>query len=136
MDAAQGENAEQGEDQNLVHEEPQIQEEEQTSGDSSPSVPLNGNSEAMGGSFDLPIALRKATRAATSRSVKKTSRSVKKYGFNVHDISNYISYESLSPSYRAFVTSLQSVPIPTDWRVAQQDPNWCAAMREIGRAHV
>ena len=99
MDAAQGENAEQGEDQNLVHKEPQIQEEEQISGDSSPSVPLNENSDAIEGSIDLPIALRKATRAATSRPVKK-------YGFNVHDISNYISYEALSPSYRAFVASL------------------------------
>ena len=41
-----------------------------------------------------------------------------------------MSYEGLSPSYRAFAASLQLVSVPTDWKVAQQDPKWCAAMRE------
>jgi hypothetical protein len=31
---------------------------------------------------------------------------MQRYGFNGHDINNYVSYESLSPSYRAFVASL------------------------------
>jgi hypothetical protein len=42
-------------------------------------------------SVDLPIALRKGTRAATSRFVERC-------GFNEHDIGNYVSYEALSPS--------------------------------------
>jgi hypothetical protein len=84
---------------------------------------LEVNSNITRGSADLPIALRKGTRAATSRPVKK-------YGFNVHDISNYVSYEALSPSHLAFVASLQLVHIPTDWTVAKQDPKWCVAMRE------
>jgi len=84
---------------------------------------MDENSSVTEGSTNLPIALRKGIRAATSRPVKR-------YGFNVHDISNCVSYEALSPSHRAFVTSLQLVNIPTDWKVAQQDAKWCAAMRE------
>ena len=114
----QGENAEKGEDNNPVPEEPHMQEEEQSS-----SATPDANSNVSEGSVDLPIALRKGTRAATSKSVDR-------YGFNAHDISNYVSYEGLSPSYRTFVASLQLVSTPTDWRVAQQDPKWCAAMRE------
>ncbi|KAK1609557.1 hypothetical protein QYE76_033230 [Lolium multiflorum] len=124
----QGENAEQGEEDNLVQgsqiqEEEQSAEDRQSAEDSSSSAPLEVNSNITRGSADLPIALRKGTRAATSRPVKK-------YGFNVHDISNYVSYEALSPSHLAFVASLQLVHIPTDWTVAKQDPKWCAAMRE------
>jgi hypothetical protein len=51
------------------------------------------------GSIDLPIALRHA---------------VKRYGFNVHDISKYVSYEVLSPSYLAFAVSLQLLSVPTN----------------------
>ena len=83
----------------------------------------DANSNVFEGSIDLPIALRKGTRAATTKPVDR-------YGFNAHDISNYVSYEGLSSSYRSFVASLQLVSTPTDWRVAQQDPKWCAAMRE------
>jgi hypothetical protein len=41
-----------------------------------------------------------------------------------------VSYEALSPSYKAFVASLQSVSIPTDWKVAKEDKKWRAAMLE------
>ena len=51
-------------------------------------------------SLDLPIALRKGTRAAT---LKESDR----YGL-VHNITNYLSYEALSPSYKAFVASCNS----------------------------
>jgi hypothetical protein len=84
---------------------------------------MDENSNVTEGSIDLSIALRKGIRAATSRPVRR-------YGFNVHDINNYVSYKALSHSYRAFVMSLHLVNIPTDWKVAQQDVKWCAAMRE------
>jgi hypothetical protein len=50
--------------------------------------------------------------------------------FMTLEFKNYVSYEALSPSYCAFVTSLQLVNISTDWKVAQQDAKWCAAMKE------
>jgi hypothetical protein len=62
--------------------------------------------------LDLPIALRKGTRAATLKEIDR-------YGL-VHNLGNYVSYEALSPSYKAFVASLQSIPIPTDWRATKQ----------------
>ena len=41
-----------------------------------------------------------------------------------------MSYDALSPSYRAFVASLQTTSIPKDWKTAKQDPKWRAAMIE------
>lgn len=73
-------------------------------------------------SLELPIALRKLTRI-------KAGKPPSRYGFE-HDISNYVSYESLSPAYRVFVSSLQSVEIPKDWKTAKQDPKWHDAMIE------
>ncbi|KAJ7967937.1 Retrovirus-related Pol polyprotein from transposon TNT 1-94 [Quillaja saponaria] len=67
--------------------------------------------------INLPIATRKGVRACTQ-----------------HPISNYISYDSLSPSYRAFVSSLLSVSIPQDWKEALADPKWEDAMVEEMKA--
>jgi hypothetical protein len=75
---------------------------------------------------DLPIALRKSTRA-------KAGVPPSRYGYE-HDISKYVSYASLSPAYRAFIASLQSIQIPRDWKEAKQDPKWCDAMMEELRA--
>ncbi|WVZ85689.1 hypothetical protein U9M48_032584 [Paspalum notatum var. saurae] len=75
---------------------------------------------------DLPIALRKEARV-------KAGVPRPRYGFE-NDISNYVSYASLSPAYRAFVASLQSVVIPRDWKQAKQDPKWNEAMLEELRA--
>ena len=75
---------------------------------------------------DLPIALRKEPRA-------KDGMPPPRYGFE-HDISNYVSYALLSPAYRTFVASLQSVVIPKDWKEAKQDPKWHEAMLEELRA--
>jgi hypothetical protein len=86
------------------------------------SVDDGSSSNASESSLDMPIALRKGRRVATTKSVQR-------YGFE-NDISNYISYEALSPSYRAFVAALQAVNIPSDWQTAKLDPKWCAAMRE------
>jgi hypothetical protein len=76
--------------------------------------------------IDLPIALRKEAR---SKAGKPPSR----YGYE-HDISNYVSYESLSPAYREFVASLQSIKIPKDWKQANEDPKWREAILEELRA--
>ena len=51
-----------------------------------------------------------------------------------NDISNYVCYASLSPTYRAFIVSLQSIKIPKDWKEAKQDPKWHNAMLEELRA--
>jgi hypothetical protein len=48
----------------------------------------------------------------------------------VHNITNYLSYEALSLSYKAFLASLQSIAIPTDWRAAKRDQKWFATMKE------
>lgn len=74
-------------------------------------------------SIDLPIALRKGTRAVAGRPMKR-------YGFDEHAIRNYVSYEASSPSFKAFVASLQLVSVPKDWKMAKEDPKWRAAMVE------
>ena len=65
--------------------------------------------------MDLPIALRKEPRAKAGKLpekyrdeqdtivAKKALRNIR----DDHDIGNFVSYEALSPSYRAFVASLQ-----------------------------
>jgi hypothetical protein len=60
---------------------------------------------------------------------KSSYKTVQRYGFE-HDISNYVSYNALSPSYKAFAASLQVVSIPRDWQTTKQDPRWCEAMVE------
>ncbi|WVZ66205.1 hypothetical protein U9M48_015462 [Paspalum notatum var. saurae] len=72
-------------------------------------------------SDDLPIALRKSTR--TNAGVPRP-----RYGFE--DISNYVSYASLSSSYKSFLASLQLVQIPKDWKEAKHNPKWKEAMLE------
>jgi len=79
-------------------------------------------------SINLPIALRKEVRS-------KAGKPRVRYGFeddneDENDIANYVSYESVSPTYRAFVASLQSVSIPRNWKEAKQDPKWKEAMLE------
>jgi hypothetical protein len=64
-------------------------------------VDVSSTSEAgveSSSSIDVPIALQKNTRANVGVPPPR-------YGFE-NDISNYVSYASLSPAYRAFVTSL------------------------------
>ena len=58
-----------------------------------------------------------------------------------NDIAKYVSYSSVSPTYRTLVfvfskkyrtlvSSLQTVPIPKDWRCAKHDPKWKDAMKK------
>jgi hypothetical protein len=71
----------------------------------------------------LPIALRKEPRATAGKPLEQ-------YGFE-HDIANYVLYDSLSSGYRASIASLQSMVIPTNWRVAKQDPRHDAVQEEM-----
>jgi len=112
-------------------EQPPMVDQEQplaTSDEIDPFPQIGG--EEADPSIDLPIAVRKGTRVTAG---KPPSR----YGFedvsndgSRNDIANYVSYESVSPSYKAFLASLQSVQIPRDWREAKQNPKWKEAMLE------
>ncbi|VAH22706.1 unnamed protein product [Triticum turgidum subsp. durum] len=93
-------------------------EETQATGSSS-EVESYENSSTEEASPNLPIALK-----------KEVARKTLSKGNLEHDISNYVTYEALSPSFRAFVASLQAVIVPKDWKEARQDPKWCEAMRE------
>lgn len=88
-----------------------------SSPDPDPSPQVSGNEiSSTTPSIDdsnVPIAVRKGVRTCTQ-----------------HPISNFVSYDSLSPSYRAFVSSLSSVSIPQGWKEAIMDSNWKEAMVE------
>ncbi|KAA0055577.1 Cysteine-rich RLK (RECEPTOR-like protein kinase) 8 [Cucumis melo var. makuwa] len=68
-------------------------------------------------SLDLPIALRKGTRSCIK-----------------HSISNYVSYENLSPQFRAFTASLDSTTIPKNIYIALECPEWKNAVMEEMKA--
>ncbi|TYK26805.1 reverse transcriptase [Cucumis melo var. makuwa] len=68
-------------------------------------------------SLDLPIALRKGTRSCTK-----------------HSISNYVSYENLSPQFRAFTASLDSTTISKNIYIALEYPEWKNAVMEEMKA--
>ena len=74
--------------------------------------PDNGNT--LDASLNLPIAIRKGTRSCTN-----------------HPISNFVSYNTLSLSSLAFVSSLSSVFIPHTWQDSLCDPKWKDAMTEM-----
>nr|ABA94354.1 retrotransposon protein, putative, unclassified [Oryza sativa Japonica Group] len=92
------------------------------------SLESGGEEEEVREESDLPIAIRKSVRSNAGKPPLR-------YGFEAQDesddennISNYVSYDSLSSTYKAFVASLDSVQIPKDWREAKQDPRWHQAM--------
>ena len=53
-----------------------------------------------------------------------------------HDIADFISYESLSSSYRSFITSLASISVLSHWKDAMVDPKWKEVMLEEMKALV
>ena len=63
--------------------------------------------------LNLPIAMRKGVRSCTQ-----------------HPIGKFVSYDRLSPNFRAFVAALDRTQIPRDIEEALQDPKWEAAVRE------
>ncbi|OWM65682.1 hypothetical protein CDL15_Pgr017179 [Punica granatum] len=62
--------------------------------------------------LDLPIAHRKGTRSTA----------------NPYPLYNFLSYSRLSPSYTAFLSSLDSVSIPRSVKEALSHPGWREAM--------
>ncbi|OIT34667.1 putative mitochondrial protein, partial [Nicotiana attenuata] len=64
--------------------------------------------------LDLPIALRKGTRTCKS----------------TYSISNFISYDHLSPASRSLIASLDSISIPKTVKEALNHPGWSEAMLE------
>jgi hypothetical protein len=66
---------------------------------------------------DLPIAIRKQPRSCT-----------------IHPISKFMSYNTLSTSYRAFTTHLDNTPIPKTVQEALEIPHWREAVMEEMRA--
>ena len=63
--------------------------------------------------LDLPIAIRKGKRTCTE-----------------HPISNCVSFDHLSPSFKAFSLSLSSLVVPKSYREALSHPGWRKAMEE------
>lgn len=57
----------------------------------------------------MPIAWRKGVRSCTQ-----------------HPIRNFISYGKLSPSFRAFTTSITEIQVPWNIQEAFECPNWKA----------
>jgi hypothetical protein len=78
---------------------------------------------------DLPIALRKSTRTTD------IPAHLKDYvvGYK-HDIANFVSYRKCKSAFQSFISSLDYVSIPTDWKLAKEDPKWKEAMLEEMRA--
>ena len=74
--------------------------------------------------YNLPISVRKGVRNNAGKYLLRYSFEAKAES----NISNYVSYDSLSPIYKAFVASLDSMQIPNYWREAKQDPRWHQAM--------
>ena len=62
--------------------------------------------------MDLPIALRKGTRACTK-----------------HPISLFLTYQKLSHTHRAFLSNLHTIPIPRNQSKALRDKKWEDAMK-------
>jgi len=94
---------------------------------SSDLSPSSGNVPPNLEHVEIPLAQRRDTRSNFGKPPVR-------YGFEHpstdHDIANFLSYSRLSPAYRAFIASLQTVPIPKDWKCAKQDHKWKAAMEE------
>ncbi|TYK10098.1 reverse transcriptase [Cucumis melo var. makuwa] len=67
--------------------------------------------------LDLPIALKKGPRSCTK-----------------HSISNYVSYENLSPQFMAFIVSLDSTTIPKNIHLELECLEWKTAVMEEIRA--
>ena len=63
--------------------------------------------------LDLPIAVRKQLRTCT-----------------LHPIFKFVSYSALSPTFRAFTSSLDTEKIPKDVQEAMKNPKWRKAVLE------
>lgn len=81
---------------------------------------INENSEigtSLEDDLGLPIALREKPRWCAQ-----------------HPIQKYLSYEALSPSYRAFIANVDDVSIPKNIYEALKTPGWKEAVLEEMKA--
>ena len=76
--------------------------------------------ESDGGGADWPIALRKEKRSY-----------VKDRPYN---LANYLNFQKVSPSYKAFLLNIQDIPIPKTPQEAMKNNQWKGAMDEEMRA--
>ena len=126
-----------------LEEQPQPMEQQSTEAtieieneESNPSDPVQVSSTTeeeseIGGEETLSIAARRERRnTAGIPPVRYGYEDTSTGDGDETDIANYVSYESLSPAYEAFVVSLQSVSIPKTWKEAKHDSKWKEAMKE------
>lgn len=66
--------------------------------------------------LDLPIAVRKGTRECTKRPL--------------YFLAHFLSFKHFSPSHKAFLINLKTVPIPTILSEALSNEKWKQAMNE------
>ncbi|RVX04556.1 Retrovirus-related Pol polyprotein from transposon TNT 1-94 [Vitis vinifera] len=75
------------------------------------------DSELENDILNMPIAWRKGVRSCTQ-----------------HPIGNFISYDKLSPTFRAFTSSITEIPVPRNIQEAFKYPKWKAVVDEEVRA--
>ncbi|RVW60823.1 Retrovirus-related Pol polyprotein from transposon TNT 1-94 [Vitis vinifera] len=75
------------------------------------------DSELENDILNMPIAWRKGVRSCTQ-----------------HPIGNFISYDKLSPTFRAFTSSITEIQVPRNIQEAFKYPKWKAAVDEEVRA--
>nr|XP_009799049.1 PREDICTED: uncharacterized protein LOC104245181 [Nicotiana sylvestris] len=72
---------------------------------------------------------RKSTRTSRPPIWKKDFISLSLHNKANYPISNYISYNNISPKYTAFLAAFSSVTEPQSYTEAAQDPSWIEAMQ-------
>ena len=86
-------------------------------GSNAPNSDGNVDSELENDTLNMPIAWRKGVRSCTQ-----------------HPIGNFISYDKLSPTFRAFTSNITEIQVPRDIQEAFKYPKWKAAVDEEVRA--
>lgn len=89
----------------------------QNTTESEPIITNSDLAEPVFDNYDLPIAIRKGKRSCTK-----------------HPISNFVSYDKLSPAFRAFTCELTKTEIPRDIHEALRVPKWKEAVLEEMKA--
>jgi hypothetical protein len=89
-------------------------EQQQFSVADNPELETGGEEADTSMDLDLPIALRKGVSSTTGKPPAMYSFESGNDDDDGNHIANYVSYESLSPIYRAFMASLHSMMIPKD----------------------
>ena len=80
------------------------------------------------GEIPTPIPIRRTTRI--NAGIPPNRYGYESDNIHPHDIAQFVSYSNISPTYGAFIASLDSVTLPKCWQEAKADPKWRAAMNE------